>query len=186
MNREIIEAIKQIEREKGIDSETLLIALEDALLAAYKKTPEASEHARVEIDRDSGAMRVFQLIIGEEDELRTLPQPEPVIPEGVDPDEFEPPEPEIDWDAYADEEIEVIDVTSDNFFGRIAAQTAKQVILQRIREAEREMMYEEYVDRVGDVVTGIVQQSDHRSAASRRCCPRASRSRASGTTTAPA
>lgn len=162
MNREIIEAIKQIEREKGIDSETLLIALEDALLAAYKKTPEASEHAKVEIDRDSGAMRVFQLITEEDDELRTLPQEEPVIPEGVDPDEFEPPEPEIDWDAYADEEIEVIDVTSDNFFGRIAAQTAKQVILQRIREAEREMMYEEYVDRVGDVVTGIVQQSDHR------------------------
>src|SRR5690606_30454185 len=118
--------------------------------------------AKVEIDRDSGAMRVFQLITEEDDELRTLPQEEPVIPEGVDPDEFEPPEPEIDWDAYADEEIEVIDVTSDNFFGRIAAQTAKQVILQRIREAEREMMYEEYVDRVGDVVTGIVQQSDHR------------------------
>jgi N utilization substance protein A len=57
--------------------------------------------------------------------------------------------------------IEVIDVSRDNF-GRIAAQTAKQVILQRIREAEREMMFEEYQDRVGDVVTGIVQQSDSR------------------------
>ncbi|MEZ5080826.1 MAG: transcription termination factor NusA [Thermoleophilia bacterium] len=162
MNREIIEAIKQIEREKGIDSETLLIALEDALLAAYKKTPDASPHARIEIDRDTGAMSVFQLLIGEDDEVRTLPQPEYEIPEGVNPEDFEPPEPEIDWDAYADEEIEVIDVTSDKFFGRIAAQTAKQVIFQRIREAEREMMYDEYVDRVGDVVTGIVQQSDHR------------------------
>lgn len=161
MNREIIEAIKQIEREKGIDSETLLEALEDALLAAYKKTPEAAEYARVEIDRDTGEMRVFQLIPPEGEELRTLPQEEPVIPEGVDPAEFEPPPPDIDWDAYEDEEIETVDVTPDNF-GRIAAQTAKQVILQRIREAEREMMYDEYVDRVGEIVNGIIQQTDSR------------------------
>jgi N utilization substance protein A len=161
VNREIIEAIKQIEREKGIDSETLLVALEDALLAAYKKTPDAAEFARVEIDRDSGEMRVFQLILPEGEELRTLPQEEPQVPEGVDPEEYEPPPPEVDWSAYDDSEIEAIDVTPDNF-GRIAAQTAKQVILQRIREAEREMMYEEYVDRVGEVVTGIIQQSDSR------------------------
>jgi transcription termination/antitermination protein NusA len=161
VNREIIEAIKQIEREKGIDSETLLVALEDALLAAYNKTPDAAAHARIEIDRDSGEMRVFQLIPPEGEELRTLPQEEPVMPEGADPDEWEPPAPEIDWDAYADDEITTVDVTPDNF-GRIAAQTAKQVVLQRIREAEREMMYEEYVDRVGQVVTGIVQQTDQR------------------------
>jgi N utilization substance protein A len=159
VNREIIEAIKQIEREKGIDSEILLVALEDALLAAYKKTPDAAEHARVEIE--SGEMRVFQLVLPEGEELRTLPREEPTPPEGVDPAEYEPPPPEIDWDAYAEDEIQAIDVTPDNF-GRIAAQTAKQVILQRIREAEREMMYEEYVDRVGDVVTGIIQQSDSR------------------------
>jgi len=161
VNREIIEAIKQIEREKGIDSETLIVALEDALLAAYKKTPEAAEFARVEIDREDGEMRVFQLIPPEGEELRTLPREEPVIPEGVDPAEYEPPPPDIDWAAYDSSEIHAVDVSSDNF-GRIAAQTAKQVILQRIREAEREMMYEEYVDRVGDVVTGIIQQSDSR------------------------
>jgi N utilization substance protein A len=161
VNREIIEAIKQIEREKGISSETLLVALEDALLAAYKKTPGAAEFARVEIDRDTGEMRVMQLVPVEGEELRTLPQPEPEIPEGVDPEDVEPPAPLIDWDAYGPDEIRAVDVTTDNF-GRIAAQTAKQVILQRIREAEREMMYEEYVDRVGDVVTGIVQQSDQR------------------------
>ncbi len=161
MNREIIEAIKQIEREKGIDSETLLVALEDALLAAYKKTPDPAEFARVDIDRETGEMRVWQVILPEGEELRVLPREEPVIPEGVDPEEYEPPPPDIDWAAYADDEIEAIDVTPDNF-GRIAAQTAKQVILQRIREAEREMMYDEYVDRVGDVVTGIIQQSDSR------------------------
>jgi transcription termination/antitermination protein NusA len=161
MNREIIEAIKQIEREKGIDAETLIVALEDALLAAYNKTPDAAEFARVDIDRETGEMRVFQLILPEGEELRTLPREEPVIPEGVDPAEYEPPPPDVDWAAYEDSEIEAIDVTPDNF-GRIAAQTAKQVILQRIREAEREMMYDEYVDRVGDVVTGIIQQSDSR------------------------
>ena len=161
MNREIIEAIKQIEREKGIDSETLIVALEDALLAAYRKTPDPAEFARVDIDRDTGEMRVWQVILPEGEELRVIPREEPPIPEGVDPAEYEPPPPDIDWAAYADDEIEHIDVTPDNF-GRIAAQTAKQVILQRIREAEREMMYEEYVDRVGDVVTGIIQQSDSR------------------------
>ncbi|HET6691557.1 MAG TPA: transcription termination factor NusA [Miltoncostaeaceae bacterium] len=161
MNREIIEAIKQIEREKGIDSETLIVALEDALLAAYKKTPDAAEFARVEIDREDGEMRVYELVPPEGEELRTLPREEPVVPEGVDPAEYEPPPPDIDWTAYDLADIHQVDVSSDNF-GRIAAQTAKQVILQRIREAEREMMYEEYVDRVGDVVTGIIQQSDSR------------------------
>jgi N utilization substance protein A len=161
VNREIIEAIKQIEREKGIDSETLIVALEDALLAAYKKTPNAAEHARVEIDREDGEMTVFELVLPEGAELRTLPRPEPEIPEGVSPEDYEPPPPEVDWSAYGPDEIHEVDVTTDNF-GRIAAQTAKQVIYQRIREAEREMMYEEYVDRVGEVVTGIVQQSDSR------------------------
>jgi transcription termination/antitermination protein NusA len=162
VNREIIEAIKQIEREKGIDSETLLIALEDALLAAYNKTPDSAEFARVEIDRESGEIHVFELLLPEGEEVRALPSDEPVEPpEDIDPETYEPPPPEVDWDAYADEEIDVVDVTPDNF-GRIAAQTAKQVILQRIREAEREMMYEEYKDRVGEVVTGIIQQSDSR------------------------
>src|SRR5581483_5251213 len=68
---------------------------------------------------------------------------------------------DIDWSDVPPEQVHRTVVTPDNF-GRIAAQTAKQVILQRIREAEREMMYEEYVDRVGEVVTGIVQQAGDR------------------------
>ena len=78
MNREIIEAIKQIEREKGIDSETLLVALEDALLAAYRKTPGSVEWARVDIDRETGGMQVSQLVLAEGVELVTLPRPEPM------------------------------------------------------------------------------------------------------------
>src|SRR2546423_15480313 len=75
----------------------------------------------------------------------------------------EPPEPEIDLEKLKENEdqIETEDVTPHDF-GRIAAQTAKQVILQRIREAERDMMFEEYQDRVGELITGIVQPSDSR------------------------
>ena len=68
---------------------------------------------------------------------------------------------QIDWSDIDPALVRRADVTPENF-GRIAAQTAKQVILQRIREAEREMMYEEYIDRVGEVVTGIVQQAGDR------------------------
>ena len=161
MNREILEAIKMIEREKGISSETLILALEDALLAAYKKTPDAVEFARVLIDRDEGDMRVLQLVLDEDEEPRTLPVVEQEWPEGGPPEDYVAPAPEIDWSAYDEDELEEVDVSTDNF-GRIAAQTAKQVVLQRIREAEREMMFDEYVDRVGDVVTGIIQQSDSR------------------------
>jgi transcription termination/antitermination protein NusA len=164
MTKEIIDAVSALEKEKGIDGEILLTALEDALLAAYKKTPGAAQHAKVELDRDTGDIRVLALTLPEEELLEhpgvTMPEidPEAELPEGEEPVE---PEPIIDWSQFAGDEIAVTDVTPDNF-GRIAAQTAKQVILQRIREAEREMMLEEYQDRIGDVVTGLVQQSDSR------------------------
>src|SRR3954465_1527023 len=164
MTKEIIDAVSALEKEKGIDGEILLTALEDALLAAYKKTPGAAQHAKVELDRDNGDIRVLALTLPEEELLEhagvTMPEidPEAEVPEGEEPVE---PEPIIDWSQFAGDEIAVTDVTPDNF-GRIAAQTAKQVILQRIREAEREMMLEEYQDRIGDVVTGLVQQSDSR------------------------
>jgi N utilization substance protein A len=164
MSKEIIEAVAALEREKSIDGEILLTALEDALLAAYKKTPAAARHAKVELDRDTGDIRVLALTLPEEVLLThpgvTMPEPEPVE-EPVEGEEPVEPEPIIDWSQFAGDEIATTDVTPDNF-GRIAAQTAKQVILQRIREVEREMMFEEYQDRVGDVVTGIVQQSDSR------------------------
>src|SRR5919205_978392 len=126
MSREIIEAVKTIEREKGIEENTLIHAPD-----------EARERALEELERleaESGE-RSHTLIT--DDDL------------------------DIDWSDVPPEQVKRDDVTPENF-GRIAAQTAKQVILQRIREAEREMMYEEYVDRVGEVVTGIVQQAGDR------------------------
>jgi transcription termination/antitermination protein NusA len=126
MNFELMEALRVIEREKGIHFEILLEALANALVTAYKRMPNAAEEALVEIDAESGEIRVV---------AQELDEDGGVVRE---------------WD----------DTPTD--FGRIAAQTAKQVILQRIREAEREMKYEEYAGREGDIVTGIIQQSDHR------------------------
>src|SRR3989440_3110818 len=165
MSKEIVEAVHVLEREKGISSERLMEALEDALLSAYKKTPDAARYARVDMDRDSGDFVVFELLVPEELEERLLAEVEIEEPT-VDPETGEmrePEEPELDpemLDQYRDQ-IDERDVTPENF-GRIAAQTAKQVILQRIREAERDMMFDEYQDRVGELITGIVQQSDSR------------------------
>src|SRR5438034_8348432 len=171
MSREIIEAVRAIEREKGIEENTLIHALEDALLAAYKKTPGASRHATVELDPDDGEFRVFSIELPPDIEERLLDEARERALEELERLEAETGERshtlitdddlDIDWSDVPEHLVKREDVTPENF-GRIAAQTAKQVILQRIREAEREMMYEEYVDRVGEVVTGIVQQAGDR------------------------
>jgi N utilization substance protein A len=166
MSREIVEAIRGLEQEKGIDAETLMGALEDALLSAYKKTPEAAKYARVDLDRDTADFRVFELILPPELEEKLMAQAIEEQEQEIDPETGElrePEEPELDPELIApyEDQITSRDVTPDDF-GRIAAQTAKQVILQRIREAERHMMFEEYQDRVGELITGIIQQSDNR------------------------
>jgi N utilization substance protein A len=165
MSREIVEAVRALASEKNISHEKLMEALEDALLSAYKKTPGAAPYAKVEMDRDSADFKVWELKIPPELEEQLLveaTEPEPT----VDPETGEmreAPEPEIDLEKLKEyeDQIETEDVTPHDF-GRIAAQTAKQVILQRVREAERDMMFEEYQDRVGELITGIVQQSDSR------------------------
>src|SRR5881227_1690279 len=126
MNSDMMEALENIEREKGISVEIMLEALANALVTAYKRLPNAAEEALVEIDAETGDIRVIAQELDEEGNVTR------------------------EWD----------DTPED--FGRIAAQTAKQVILQRIREAEREMKYEEYAGREGDIVTGIIQQTDAR------------------------
>jgi transcription termination/antitermination protein NusA len=123
---DFLDALQQIAKDKGISVETLLDALANALVAAYKRLPNAAEEAVVTIDPDTGEIRVY----GQE-----LDEDGNVVRE---------------WD----------DTPKD--FGRIAAQTAKQVMTQRIREAERDLKYEEYAGREGDIVTGIIQQSDNR------------------------
>ncbi len=170
MSREILEAVREIEREKGIEEDTLVHALEDALLAAYKKTPGAARHAQVELD-DRGDFRVWAVELPADLEERLLEEArERAITELEEAEAANgershtlilDEDLDIDWSQVPDDQVERSDVTPEDF-GRIAAQTAKQVIQQRIREAERAMMYDEYVDRVTEVVTGIVQQAGDR------------------------
>jgi N utilization substance protein A len=170
MTQEIVEAVRDIEREKGIESGTLVAALEDALLAAYKKTPGASRHATVEID-EQGDFRVYSIELPPDIEERLLDEARERALEELERIEAENGERshtllsdddlDIDWSEVPEDQVKREDVTPENF-GRIAAQTAKQVILQRIREAERMMMYDEYKDRESEVVTGIVQQAGDR------------------------
>jgi transcription termination/antitermination protein NusA len=168
VTKEILEGVKLVEKEKGIEPGTLLAAIEDALLAAYRKMPDARHPVRVDLDRDTGDFTAWTVT---EDAWKNYLEAHPhhqVLAEApvveLDPtapveDAAEEPEPEIEWDWFT--ETVLVDVTPDNF-SRIAGQTAKQVLRQRINEAERSMMYEEYADRVGEIVTGIVQQDDHR------------------------
>ncbi len=121
-----MEELDLLEREKGVPKETILDALANAMVSAYKRSPGAAEEARVTIDTDTGEMTVY----GQE----------------------------LDEDGNVIREWE--DTPQD--FGRIAAQTAKQVIVQRLRDAKRAQVYDIYQGREGDLVTGIVQQSDHR------------------------
>jgi N utilization substance protein A len=131
---DLVQALRELEREKGISFETILRGLEEALASAYKSAmhlPEEEaeqEDVRVTLDPATGEMRAF---------LQDLDQ---------------------EGNVTSEKEVEL---TAD-FTGRIAAQTAKQVILQKLRDAEREITYEEFAGREGDVVTGIVQQDSHR------------------------
>jgi N utilization substance protein A len=171
MTREIIELVHELERDRGIEGDTLIAALEDALLAAYKKTPGSSRHAVVELDRLEGDFRVFSIELPADIEERLLEEARERVISELEQAELENGEHshvlvtdddlDIDWSDVPEDQVKRADVTPENF-GRIAAQTAKQVITQRIREAERQIMYEEYIDRVTEVVTGIVQQAGDR------------------------
>ena len=144
MSREILEAVKAIEKEKGIEAETLVEALEDALLAAYKKTPGAARHAQVSLDHGSGDFRVHAIELPADLEERLLDEARERKLEELEAAEAESGEKshtlisdddlDLDWSSVPPGQMTRREVTPDNF-GRIAAQTAKQVILQRIREA---------------------------------------------------
>jgi N utilization substance protein A len=175
VSKELLEGVKLLEKERGIEAETLLSAIEEALLAAYKKMPDARHPVRVDLDRESGDYVVWSVTPdaweaylevhphhrpAEPEEEPEQPVDAPAAPgaEGEQPAEEEP-EPEIEWGWF--QPAQMVDVTPEGF-SRIAGQTAKQVLRQRIHEAERSIMYDEYADRVGEIVTGIVQQDDNR------------------------
>ncbi len=147
-SKELIAALKAIEKEKGIELEILFEALEVALVSAYKRNFQAPGNVQVNVDRETGEIKVFsQLKVVEEVEQ---PQQEVELYEAR----------VYDSRCQLGDLIEM-EVTPQEF-GRIAAQTAKQVIIQRIREAERELIYRDFLDRVEDIITGTVRRFEQR------------------------
>lgn len=144
MNREFIQAVEDLEREKSISKDLLIDAIESALVSAYKKNYGTSQNVRVNIDRETGDIDVFM----RKDIVEEVADPfvEVAVAEAK----------EIDQDYEVGDVIEYQVTPMD--FGRIAAQTAKQVVVQRIRETERGMIYDDYVNRQTEVVTGVVQR----------------------------
>jgi N utilization substance protein A len=148
MQADFLDALRQIEKEKEIPLEVLLSTIESALETAYKKNYAATGDVRVRVSSSKTGFHVFC----EKDVVEEVLNPhiEMSIEEAR----------RYDPDVKVGDVIE-IEVTPENF-GRIAAQTAKQVVVQRIREAERERVYEEFGDRVGEVITCTVQRREQR------------------------
>jgi N utilization substance protein A len=148
MNMEFIEALHELEKGRGISTEILFEAIEAALISAYKKNFGSLQNVRVLIDRLSGEFKVYarKTVVETVEDARTQVGLEDA--RKLDPN-------------YQLEDIVEYEVTPREF-GRIAAQTAKQVVVQRIREAERGMIYNEYVNREGDIVTGVVQRYEQK------------------------
>lgn len=145
-NKELILALEELEKEKGMDKEYLLEAIETALVTAYKRNFDSLENVKVEMDRQTGATHLYAI--------------KKVVEKVEDPEtEIELKEAQkINPDYNLDDEINIEIVPRD--FGRIAAQTAKQVIIQKLREAEREIVYNEFEERKGEIVSGLIQKAD--------------------------
>lgn len=148
MNAEFMQAFEQLGREKGIAPEVLFDAIEAALISAYKRNFGSAQNVRVSLDRTTGEIHVFARKNVVEDVTDARLELSLNEAKAIDP-------------RYELEDVVELEVTPKNF-GRIAAQTAKQVVVQRIREAERGMIYEEFSNRESDIVTGIVQRIEQK------------------------
>lgn len=145
-NKELLEALNQIEKEKDISKEILLEAIENSLLAACKNQYGKSDNIKVSVDRTTGAFNVYaekEIVEEVEDEALQISLAEAKL--------------KFPRAALEVGEILNIEVTPKNF-GRIAAQKAKQVVVQKIREEERNALYNQYLTKERDIVTGIVQR----------------------------
>ena len=148
MSAELIHALEQIEKEKGIGKEILIDAIEIALITAYKRNYGSASNVEVYIDRSTGDVRVFAL--------------KNIVEEVTDPSGELSLEQANKFSAdFEIGDIVEVEVTPRKF-GRIAAQTAKQVVMQRIREAERGIIFEEFSNKEEDIVTGVISRFDRK------------------------
>ena len=144
-NKELILALEELEKEKGINKEYLLESIETALVTAYKRNFDSLENVKVQMDKNTGATHVYSLkevvkrVMDKETQIN-IKEAQKINPNFNEGDTVE---------------IEII----PRNFGRIAAQTAKQVIIQKLREAEREIIYTEFNDRKGEIVSRTSSKS---------------------------
>ncbi len=148
MSKELVAALETLEKEKGISKEVVIEALEAALVSAYKRNYGTAQNVEVEFDDDNGEIKVYQ--VREVSEEVYDSQLEISLTDAL----------EINKAYEVGDKIR-FEVTPKNF-GRIAAQTAKQVIMQRMREAERSIVYNEYIEYADDLMTGTVERQDNR------------------------
>lgn len=148
MSAELILALEQLEKEKGIKKEVIIEAIEAALISAYKKNFGSAMNVKVNIDRISGDVKVFALRkVAEEPDAEAM---------DISVGEAAKFNPTLEIGDYAEMEV------TPRSFGRIAAQTAKQVVVQKLREAERGIIYDEFYNKESDIVTGIIQRIEKR------------------------
>lgn len=145
-NKELIKALDDLEKEKGIKKPFLLESIETALVTAYKRNYDSSENVKVDMNEETGATSVYSV----KEVVKTVEDPVTQI-------DLKSAK-KINKTLKVGDQVD-IEIVPKNF-GRIAAQTAKQVIVQKIREAEREVLFTEYSDRKGEIVSGIIQKAD--------------------------
>ncbi|MBE6085010.1 MAG: transcription termination/antitermination protein NusA [Selenomonas ruminantium] len=146
--QEFLETLRELSRERGIDEEFLFEAIEAALITAYKRNFGSAQNVRVTLSRDTGTYHVYAVKTVVEDVADEITEISLAQARTIRPE-------------YEVGDVIEIEVTPANF-GRVAAQTAKQVVVQRIREAERGMIYEEFQSRESDILTGLVQRVENR------------------------
>ena len=148
MSVEFIRALEQLEKEKGVNKEVLIEAIEAALISAYRKNFGMAQNVKVVVDKTSGDVRVYGVkkVVSEISDQYS----EMLLDDAQ----------KINQELQIDDEVE-IEVTPKSF-GRIAAQTAKQVVMQRIREAERGVIFDEFSNKAGEIVTGVIQRIERK------------------------
>ncbi|MFJ7747775.1 transcription termination factor NusA [Peribacillus sp. NPDC097295] len=148
MGNELLDALYILEHDKGISREVLIDAIEAALISAYRRNFNQAQNVRIDLNLGKGTMRVFARKDVVEEVFDSRLEISVEEARAIDPN-------------YQLDDIVEMEVTPKDF-GRIAAQTAKQVVTQRVREAERGIIYAEFIDREEDIMTGIVQRQDSR------------------------
>lgn len=148
MSADLIYALEQLEKEKGINKDIIIEAIESALISAYRKNFGSNQSVRINVDRITGEVKVFaskKVVINPEDEILEISL-----------EDAKKINVNLEEDDIAEVEV------TPRKFGRIAAQTAKQVVVQRIREAERDIIFEDFYSKEDEIATGVIQRSERK------------------------